>query len=212
MRSVRGSMRIRVDRGVSTSVRRGRVGGGKHVAVNFPLTLFTAEDEQLVVCLPRYLMSCEDFLLSGRSSTPVSQVAHLHDFVDRENDAQQPNVCLSVVAMSELVVYRAREFPEYHQWVSKILRVSQSRLMIIQECADVLSVVATVESGRGVAVVGEFITAVAGDRVRFVPFASGAHFQEVGLLYRQSGLDENIRKLVAASLPVKQTTKVMRAT
>ena len=86
MRSVRGSMRIRVDRGVSASVRRGRVGGGKHVAVNFPLTLFTVEDEQLVVCLSRYLMSCEDFLLSGRSSTPVSQVAHLHDFVDREND------------------------------------------------------------------------------------------------------------------------------
>ncbi len=77
MRSVRGSMRIRVDRGVSASVRRGRVGGGKHVAVNFPLTLFTAEDEQLVVCLPRYLMSGEDFLLSGRSSTPVRQVAHL---------------------------------------------------------------------------------------------------------------------------------------
>ena len=43
--------------------------------------------------------------------------------------------------------------------------------------------------------VGEFITAVAGDRVRFVPFVSGAHFQEVGLLYRQSGLGENIRKL-----------------
>src|SRR5260221_8529285 len=86
MRSVRGSMRIRVDRGVSASVRRGRVGGGKHVAVNFPLTLFTVEDEQLVVCLPRYLMSCEDFQLSGRTSTPVSQVAHLHDFVNREND------------------------------------------------------------------------------------------------------------------------------
>src|ERR1700720_4401917 len=86
MRSVRRSMPIRVDRGVSASVRHGRVGGGKHVAVNFPLTLFTAEDEQLVVCLPRYLMSCEDFLLSGRRSTPVSQVAHLHEFVDREND------------------------------------------------------------------------------------------------------------------------------
>jgi len=38
MRSVRGSMAIRIDRGVSASVRRGRVGGGKHVAVNFPLT------------------------------------------------------------------------------------------------------------------------------------------------------------------------------
>src|SRR5258707_13218576 len=119
MRSVRGSMRIRVDLGGSRLIRRRRVGGGKHVAVNFPLTLFTVEDEQLVVCLPRYLMSCEDFQLSGRTSTPVSQVAHLHDFVNRENDAQQPNVRPSVVAMSELVVYRAREFPEYHQWGSK---------------------------------------------------------------------------------------------
>ena len=78
--------------------------------------------------------------------------------------------------------------------------------MIIQECADVLSVVAAVESGRGAAVVGEFITAVAGDRVRFVPFVSGAHFLEVGLLYRQSGLGENIRKLVAACLAGKQPT------
>jgi LysR family transcriptional regulator, benzoate and cis,cis-muconate-responsive activator of ben and cat genes len=119
--------------------------------------------------------------------------------------AQQPNVRPSVVAMSELVVYRAREFPEYHQWVSKILRVSKGRLIVVQECADALSVVATVESGRGVAVVGEFITAVAGDRVRFVPFVSGAHFQEVGLLYRQSRLGENIRKLVAASLASKAT-------
>jgi len=75
-----------------------------------------------------------------------------------------------------------------------------------RECAEVLSVAAAVESGRGVAVVGEFITAVAGDRVRFVPFVSGAHFQEVGLLYRQSRLGENIRKLVAASLAVKQPT------
>jgi DNA-binding transcriptional LysR family regulator len=90
--------------------------------------------------------------------------------------------------------------------VSKILRVSKGRLIISQECADVLSVVAAVESGRGVAIVGEFITAVAGDRVRFVPFVSGAHFLEVGLLYRQSGLGENLRKLVSASLAGKQPT------
>jgi LysR family transcriptional regulator, benzoate and cis,cis-muconate-responsive activator of ben and cat genes len=120
--------------------------------------------------------------------------------------ARQPAVRPSVVATSELVVYRAKEFPEYHQWVSIILKVSKSRLMISQERADVLSVVAAVESGRGVAVVGEFITAVARDRVRFVPFVSGAHFLEVGLLYRQSGLGENIRKLVAASLAGKQPT------
>jgi hypothetical protein len=108
--------------------------------------------------------------------------------------------------MSELVVYRAREFPEYHQWVSKILRVSEGRLMVIQECADVLSVIAAVESGRGAAVVGEFITAVAGDRVRFVPFVSEAHFLEVGLLYQQGRVGENLRKLVAVCSASKQPT------
>src|SRR5260370_17828046 len=118
--------------------------------------------------------------------------------------ARQSAVRPSVVARSELVVYRAREFPEYHHWVSKLLRISKSRLMIIQECADVLSVVAAVESGRGVAVVGDFITAVVGDRVRFVPFVSDPHFLEVGLLYPQRGFGESIKKLVAASLAGKQ--------
>src|SRR5258708_18341416 len=88
---------------------------------------------------------------------------------------QQPAVRPSVVAMSELVVYRAREFPEYHQWVSKILRVSKGRLMIIQECADSLSVVATVQSGRGVALGGACISPVTRERVRFAPLLSSAH-------------------------------------
>jgi len=112
--------------------------------------------------------------------------------------ARQSAVRPSVVARSELVVYRAREFPEYHYWVSKALRVSASRLMIIQECADALSVVAAVESGRGVAVVGDFMTALVGNRVRFVPFVTNAHFLEVGLLYRQGRVGENVQKLVAA--------------
>jgi DNA-binding transcriptional LysR family regulator len=72
------------------------------------------------------------------------------------------------------------------------------------ECADVLSVVAAVESGRGVAVVGEFITAIVRDRVRFVPFVSKAHFLDIGLLYPHRGSGENIKKLVAASLASKQ--------
>ena len=76
--------------------------------------------------------------------------------------------------------------------------------MIIQECADALSVVAAVESGRGVAVVGDFMIAVVGNRVRFVPFVSNTHILEVGLLYPQRGFSENIKKLVAASLASKQ--------
>jgi LysR family transcriptional regulator, benzoate and cis,cis-muconate-responsive activator of ben and cat genes len=104
----------------------------------------------------------------------------------------------SKVADNELIVYRAQDFPEYHQWIAEILRVSAGSLEVAQECDDVLGVVAAVESGRGLAIVGEFITAVAGNRIRFVPFASKAHFLEVGVLYRPNGLSENTKKLIAA--------------
>lgn len=114
--------------------------------------------------------------------------------------ARQRAVRPSEIAGSKLVVYRAKDFSEYHQWVSKVLGVSKSRLMISEECSDVMSLMAAVQAGRGVAVVGDFITPLIGDRVRFVPFVSGAHSLEVGLLYRTSGIGENIENFIAAAL------------
>jgi DNA-binding transcriptional LysR family regulator len=116
-----------------------------------------------------------------------------------------PTVRPSMVASNNLIIYRAKDFPEYHKWIAGILGVSAGRLIIAQECDDVLGVIAAVESGRGVAIVGEFVTAVSGNRVRFVPFASKAHFLEVGLLYRQSGLSENTKRLIAACSACKTT-------
>ena len=104
----------------------------------------------------------------------------------------------SSVASQDLIVYRAKDFPEYHKWMAGILGVSIGTLIVAQECDDVLGVVAAVESGRGVAIVGEFITAVSGNRARFVPFSSQTHFLELGLLYRPIGLSENTKRLIAA--------------
>lgn len=118
--------------------------------------------------------------------------------------ARQRAVRPSEVAGSKLVVYRAREFPEYHGWVSKVLGVGKSRLVISEECSDVMSLMAAVQAGRGVAVVGDFITPLIGERVRFVPFVSGAHFLEVGLLYRKSDHDKGVEGLLAASLVGRQ--------
>jgi DNA-binding transcriptional LysR family regulator len=113
----------------------------------------------------------------------------------------------SEVPMNKLIGYRAAEFPEYHQWVAKVLGVSKTRVTISQECDGVLSVIAAVEAGHAPAVVGEFTTAVAGDRVRFIPFASKASYMDVGLLYRKSENAENVKKLIASSLDFKQFSK-----
>src|ERR1700724_1749837 len=73
---------------MKTSVSCGWIGGGKDIAVNFPMPLFLAKDEQFVVRFLRRRMGHEDLLLSGRSSAAICQVAHLNDFVDAENDVQ----------------------------------------------------------------------------------------------------------------------------
>jgi DNA-binding transcriptional LysR family regulator len=67
-----------------------------------------------------------------------------------------------------------------------------------------MSLLVAVQAGRGVAVVGDFIAPLIGERVRFVPFVSDAHFLEVGLLYRKSGLGENIEKFITAALAGRQ--------
>ena len=119
--------------------------------------------------------------------------------------AQQRAVRPAEIAGSKLVVYRAKDFPEYHGWVSKVLGVSKSRLVISEECSDVMSLMAAVQAGRGVAVVGDFITPLIGDRVRFVPFVPGAHSLEVGLLYRKSDHDKSVKGFLAASLICRQS-------
>jgi LysR family transcriptional regulator, benzoate and cis,cis-muconate-responsive activator of ben and cat genes len=113
----------------------------------------------------------------------------------------------SAIPMNRLIGYRAVDFPEYHQWVAKVLGVSKTRVIISQECDGVLSIIAAVEAGHAPAVVGEFTTAVAADRVRYIPFVSKASFMQVGLLYRKSQTAEIVKKLIASSLDFKEASK-----
>jgi LysR family transcriptional regulator, benzoate and cis,cis-muconate-responsive activator of ben and cat genes len=113
----------------------------------------------------------------------------------------------SAVPTDNLVGYRATEFPEYHPWVAKVLGVSRNRVVISQECDGVLSLVAAVESGHSPAVVGEFTTAIAGDRICYIPFVSKPSFMDVGLLHRKDETGENVKKLIASSLAFKEAFK-----
>ncbi|HXM03757.1 MAG TPA: LysR family transcriptional regulator [Chthoniobacterales bacterium] len=113
----------------------------------------------------------------------------------------------SVVPPDNLIGYRAAEFCEYHQWVAKVLGVNKTRVIITQACDGVLSLVAAVESGCAPAVVGEFTTAVAADRVRYIPFVSKPSFMDVGLLYMKGETAENVLKLLASSVAFKEGSK-----
>jgi DNA-binding transcriptional LysR family regulator len=118
--------------------------------------------------------------------------------------AQLSEIRPSAVPMKNLIGYRATDFPEYQPWVAKVLGVSKTRVTISEECDGVLSVIAAVEAGNAPAVVGEFTTAVSGDRVRYIPFVSKASFMQVGLLYKKGETAENVKKLIESSLVFKE--------
>ena len=66
--------------GEMKAVGCGWVRGGKEIAVNFPLPMFLAKDEQFVVRFFRRRMGCEDLGLSSRSGEAIRQVAQLNNF------------------------------------------------------------------------------------------------------------------------------------
>ncbi|HUA65280.1 MAG TPA: LysR family transcriptional regulator [Alphaproteobacteria bacterium] len=117
--------------------------------------------------------------------------------------ARQSAIHPSVVSKNKLVLYSAAQFPEYHKWVSKVLGLPKRSLAISQECNDILSLVGCVESGYGVAIVSQAVTAIMGDYVKFVPFGPVIQFLEVGLLYRKNEYNEDVKKLIAATLANK---------
>jgi DNA-binding transcriptional LysR family regulator len=121
--------------------------------------------------------------------------------------AQLASICPSAVPTENLVGYQAADFPEYHQWVASVLGVNKNRVKITHQCDGVLSVIAAVECGQAPAVVGEFTTALAGDRVRYIPFVSKPSFMDVGLLYRKSEIADNVKTLITASLDFKDRSK-----
>jgi LysR family transcriptional regulator, benzoate and cis,cis-muconate-responsive activator of ben and cat genes len=112
--------------------------------------------------------------------------------------SQHKSLPPKVLVGVSLVGYQTEDFPEYYQIVSEVLGVTAGRLKVRQQCDGAVSLVAAVESGRAPAVVGEFILAIAGSRVRFIPFSGGTPDAKVGILYRYSGLSERAKVFVEA--------------
>lgn len=96
-----------------------------------------------------------------------------------------------------LVGYQIDDLPEYYQIVSKVIGVPSERLKVREQCDGPVSLVAAVESGRAPAVVGQFIVAIAGNRVRFIPFSRTPRL-EVGILYRRTGLSDRAKMFIEA--------------
>lgn len=76
---------------------------------------------------------------------------------------------LRQVARERLVAYSREDYPEYHAWLSKLFRRQASKPQISEEHDSATSLIASVEAGRGVALVQQGFECLSGPRLLVRP-------------------------------------------
>jgi DNA-binding transcriptional LysR family regulator len=83
--------------------------------------------------------------------------------------AKQRKVSLSSLANERLIGYSVADYPEYHQSLKEWFPNPKRRPRIAEEHDSVTSLIAAVESGRGVAIVTESLRCMVGERLTLRP-------------------------------------------
>ncbi len=79
--------------------------------------------------------------------------------------AKQRKVPLAELAAERLIGYSLAEYPEYHEFLNRLFAGVKRRPQIAEEHDSVSSLIAAVESGRGVAIVTESLRCMVGERL-----------------------------------------------
>jgi DNA-binding transcriptional LysR family regulator len=94
-----------------------------------------------------------------------------------------------------LIAYSRRDYPEYHDMLDGLFGKRKPR--IAEEHDGVTSIIAAVESGRGIALVPQCVQSMAGPRVALVPLDPAPDTIPVGAAWKDAA--ELVKEFVAAA-------------
>ncbi len=83
--------------------------------------------------------------------------------------ARRKRVPVVEIAKERLIGYSRNEYPEYHEMLSVLCATTRRKLVVSEEHDSVTSLIAAVESGRGVAIVTESLRCMVGERLQLRP-------------------------------------------
>ena len=131
-----------------------------------------------------------------RSHPMVVAVAPGHAFAKRRE------VTVEEVLAEPLVAYSRQEYPNYHRLLARALGPRIRKRTLAEECDGGPSLIAAVESGKGVCVVPAFLATTAGKRLRLIALTPSPAPAVVGLAFREgkSGLALRILTEAARSI------------
>ena len=99
----------------------------------------------------------------------------------------------------KLIAYSAKDYPEYHKWLTSLWTGAQRRPEIVEEHDSAMSLIAAVEAGRGVALVPECLACLAGPRLKLRPLKPAPAPLIVGIMTRRGELTPLQISFVAAA-------------
>jgi DNA-binding transcriptional LysR family regulator len=83
--------------------------------------------------------------------------------------ARRKQVSLSEILDERIIGYSQKEYPEFLRWFARLPWPDKKAPRIAEEHDSVTSLIAAVESGRGVAVAPDSLACLAGPRLRLIP-------------------------------------------
>lgn len=118
-----------------------------------------------------------------RSYPFVVAVAPGHPF------AKKRSVKIEEVLREPIVALSRKEYPDYHELLEQALNIKKKQLRIVEECDSGMSLIAAIESGRGISIASSSLSCTAGERLKYVPLTPvSSRAVSVGLAYCKDAL------------------------
>jgi DNA-binding transcriptional LysR family regulator len=113
--------------------------------------------------------------------------------------ARARSVKLSELAQESLIAYDRKDYPETLEAMDAYFKRGEPRPRIAEEHDSVTSLIAAVESGRGVALAPSSLACMVGPRLKLIPLTPAPPPIVVGAILREGPAPELVEKLVAAA-------------
>jgi DNA-binding transcriptional LysR family regulator len=117
--------------------------------------------------------------------------------------ARTRKVGLEQVATERLIAYTLADYPEYHAWLSDLFAPLKRPPDIAEEHDSSTSLIASVEAGRGVALVQKGFDCLAGPRLKVRPLTPAPPPFIVGVAHRKDAKATVTEKFIAAARRAK---------
>jgi len=112
--------------------------------------------------------------------------------------ARARKVTLEKVAAERLITYTLADYPEYHAWLSELFTPLKRSPQIAEEHDSSTSLIASVEAGRGVALVQQGFECLAGPRLKVRLLTPASWPFVVGIAYRKEANSTATENFIAA--------------